>query len=551
MPKTSSESQAASKSVDSSDGQPGTQPSGKRAAVVEAFELAAANGKTLSPRLFYETVQQSPLAISITDNKADILHVNPAFETLTGYASEDVLGKNESILSHNQTPAEVYQTLWSTIQGGQTWRGTLVNRRKNGEAYLAELNISPVFDSQGGINYFLGIHRDITEVHALEQQVRHQKALIESMFDAAPVVVALIDAERKVLVDNQAYKKLLGDLHGLEPAALFLDVLEKDGFDLATALAECRSFSEVEVRLDIAGRSEPRWYSVSGTWVSELDSTVGSYFGNSGEPRCCLLLVASEVTALRQQMERAKLHHLRASLAEQERVQGMREALSGAIFQLQTPVNIIQAAVGMLDRGADSQKLREVLDQVLQSGQQAMDTLRGALPAETRESEASVNLNTLLQDVLTLQTDAFLARGVVIDWQPQTVLPSITGRPNQLRSMLMRLVENALLAVAETDRPQRLLRIATLSHDDCVEVLVQDNGPGIPDNLRLKVFEPFYSNWTRARGRRAGMGLPLAQETVNEHGGVIAINPDCAEGCQVRLTFPVGGAAGSRDEGVY
>jgi nitrogen fixation negative regulator NifL len=342
----------------------------------------------------------------------------------------------------------------------------------------------------------------------------------------------------------------MGDLHGLEPAALFLDVLEKDGFDLATALAECRSFSEVEVRLDMAGRTEPRWYSVSGTWVSELDSTVASYFDNSGEPRCCLLLVASEVTALRQQMERAKLQHLRASLAEQERVQGMREALSGAIFQLQTPVNIIQAAVGMLDRGADSNKLREVLDQVLLSGQQAMDTLRGALPEETRESQASVNLNTLLQDVLSLQTDAFLAGGVVIDWQPQTVLPSITGRPNQLRSMLMRLVENALLAVAETDCPQRLLRIITVSHDDCVDVLVQDNGPGIPDNLRLKVFEPFYSNWKQSRGR-AGMGLPLAQETVNEHGGVIAINPDCSEGCQVRLTFPVGSAANSCDEGAY
>ena len=550
MPKSTSRSPAAGKPATQDSGGTRKTASGARAPVVEAFELTADSGKALSPRLFYETVQQSPLAISITDSHANILYVNPAFESLTGYASEAVLGENESILSHRQTPAEVYGTLWSTIKGGNTWRGTLVNRRQNGDAYLAELNISPVFDAQGRINYFLGIHRDITEVHALEQQVRHQKALIESMLDAAPVVVALIDADGNVLVDNQAYKKLLGDLHAREPAALFLEAMEEDGFDLATAAAAERNFSEVEVRLDMTGRSGPRWYSLSGTWVSELDSTVASFFGNGSTPRRCLLLVAAEITALRQQMDRARLQHLRASLAEQERVQGMREALAGAIFQLQTPVNIIKAAVGMLDRGTDGSQLRGVLDQVLQSGEQALETLRGAQPAETREPETSLNLNTLLQDVLTLQTEAFLARGVVIDWQPQTVLPSITGRPNQLRSMFMRLVENALLAADECTRAQRLLRIVTGSREDCVEVLIQDNGPGIPDNLRLKVFEPFYSGWTQARGR-AGMGLSLAQEAVNEHGGVIDINPDTSDGCQVRVTFPVRSADNGYHEGLH
>ena len=415
-----------------------------------------------------------------------------------------------------------------------------MNRRESGEAYLAELHISPVLTEQGAIKYFLGIHRDVSELHALEKQVHHQKALIESVLDSAPVVVALIDPDGKVVLDNQAYKRLLGDLHAQEPATVFLEALRQDGVDIKTGCGDNIGFSDMEVRLDIAGRAEPRWFSVSGTWVDELDGTARSYFLEQARARRCLLLVANEITVLKRQMEEVRTQHLRASLAEQQRVQGMREALSGAIFQLQTPINVIQAAAGMLSRGTDLENTREVLDQVLASGEQAMETLRGALPAEHQEGETSVNLNALLQDVLTLMTEDLLAQGVIVDWHPEPIVRSVIGRPNQLRSMFMSLVDNALLAVAEYGNDHRVIRISTRSHEDSVEVLVQDNGPGIPEALRLKVFEPFYSNWSRARGH-TGMGLSLAQDTVNQHGGVIDVNPVCRDGCLIRISFPVVG----------
>jgi nitrogen fixation negative regulator NifL len=506
--------------------------------------LLAAAGQ-LSPQLFYETVQQSPMAISITDEQANILYVNPAFESLTGYTGATILGKNESILSHKQTPLEVYRELWATIKAKRTWRGTLVNRRHCGSAYLAELSITPVVNDKGAIVNFLGIHRDVTELHALERQVRHQKELMESVLDAAPVVVALVDADRRVVLDNQEYKKLLGDLRGREPAGLFLDALRQDGIELDAICRKGEGFSAMEVRLDIGGHAEPRWFSVSGTWVDELDSAADTYFSGSPRGRCCLLLLASEITKLKRQMEQLRMQHLRANLAEQQRVQGMREALSGAIFQMQTPVNVMQAAVGMLDRGTDLANTREVLEQVLDSGRQAVETLSGALPAELAEGATSVNLNALLRDVMTLMTEDFLSRGAIIEWHPQTVLHSIIGRPNQLRGMFMRLVENALLAVDEPGRDHRVVRITTRNTDEGVEVLMHDSGPGIPEDLRLKVFEPFFTGWEHARGR-AGMGLAMVQEAVNQHGGVIDINPAVREGCQVRLVFPLPAAGNDR-----
>jgi nitrogen fixation regulatory protein len=492
----------------------------------------------LSTRVFFEIAQQSPLAISITDNQANMLYVNPSFESLTGYDRAFVLGKNESLLSHKQTPVEIYQKLWATIQGKEAWRGTLVNRRKNGEAYLAELLISPVLDEQDEIAYFLGIHRDVTELNALERKVRNQKALLESILDSAPVIVSLLDAEHKVLLDNQAYKKLLGDLRGLEPAHLFLDSIQPTDHDARRPCTEGQDFEEIEVRLDIAGRVEPRWFSVSGTWVDELDCTAIGYFGDQTKGRCCLLLVANEITMLKRQLEQVRMQHLRASLSEQQRIQGMREALSGAIFQMQTPINVIQAAASVLERSGDGGRAGQVLNQALNSGREAMETLRAALPPELQERESSVNINALLQDVMTLMTGDFLAQGVTIEWHPQTIAPSIIGRANQLRSMLMRLLENALLAVTESGKPERIIRIVTRSKGDGLEVLIQDNGPGIAEASRLKIFEPFYTGWSRAKGH-SGMGLSLVQDTVNQHGGVIDIGTNSLDGCIVRITFPV------------
>ena len=102
-------------------------------------------------RTLSTVVEQSPVCIFISDPEGNLTYVNPAFSTLTGYDSADVLGRNPRLLQSGLTPPETYQELWETITAGKTWQGEFLNKKKNGELYWEWAVIAPVTDEQGGI----------------------------------------------------------------------------------------------------------------------------------------------------------------------------------------------------------------------------------------------------------------------------------------------------------------------------------------------------------------------------------------------------------------
>lgn len=116
-----------------------------------------------------ETVEHG---VVITDIDAHIEWVNQGFETLTGFNRNEVIGlrPNELVKSGEQNP-NFYQELWATILAGTTWRGEIVNRRKNGELYIEELVITPVKDQQGCIRHFVGVKQDISERKQIQAEL--------------------------------------------------------------------------------------------------------------------------------------------------------------------------------------------------------------------------------------------------------------------------------------------------------------------------------------------------------------------------------------------
>jgi PAS domain S-box-containing protein len=105
-----------------------------------------------------------------------MVYVNPGFEKVSGYSSDELIGKNPKILRSGKHSNEFWAGVWKHIASGKVWVGRIENWRKDKSPFFTELVISPIVDSHGKIAGYLGAHRDITEQIILEQQlVRSQR----------------------------------------------------------------------------------------------------------------------------------------------------------------------------------------------------------------------------------------------------------------------------------------------------------------------------------------------------------------------------------------
>lgn len=128
-------------------------------------------------RRLASAVEQAAECVVVTDPSGTIEYVNPAFETITGYRSEEVIGQNPRVLKSGKQDQGFYEALWKTISAGSVWRGGFVNRRKDGTLYQEDATISPVKDADGRIVHFVAVKRDITRETDLEEQLRQSQKM--------------------------------------------------------------------------------------------------------------------------------------------------------------------------------------------------------------------------------------------------------------------------------------------------------------------------------------------------------------------------------------
>jgi PAS domain S-box-containing protein len=155
-------------------------------------------------RVLSAAVEQSSASIVITDVEGNITYTNRKFTQLTGYAEEEVRGRNPRILNSGYSPPEMYRTLWETIRSGQEWRGEFRNRKKNGELFWESAAISPVQDARGNVIRFLAVKEDITEKRALESELRQAQKL-EGIGQLAAGIAHEINTPTQFVTDNLTF----------------------------------------------------------------------------------------------------------------------------------------------------------------------------------------------------------------------------------------------------------------------------------------------------------------------------------------------------------
>ena len=168
-------------------------------------------------RITASVFDNSQEAIVITDTNNIIIDVNPAFSHITGYARDEVLGRNPKFLSSGRQDKGFYTEMWKSLREARVWRGEIWNRRKNGEVYAELLSISVICDETGQVQRHVGVFSDITYFKDHEAELS-----MVANYDALTGV-----PNRRLLADRLRQATALAQRGGKMLAICYIDL---DGF---------------------------------------------------------------------------------------------------------------------------------------------------------------------------------------------------------------------------------------------------------------------------------------------------------------------------------
>ncbi|MBK6630217.1 MAG: PAS domain S-box protein [Betaproteobacteria bacterium] len=477
-------------------------------------------------------------AIAITDAQANIVTVSPRFTEITGYAPEEVIGKNPRILQSGRQDATFYRDMWAALASAEGhWGGEIWNKRKDGSLYPEWLSVSAVRNDAGVVMNYVAIFTDLSERVAAEQAVRNNEQRYRTMFENAPEGVWIIGADECTLEVNQHLCNLLGysreAMLGKKPTD-FADAANRRIFEAQKqhrATTVKRMYEVALLHRD--GRSIPVNFSAT------------SLFGEDGALTAVLAFVSDITERKAHEEERQRLH---AELEQRvvERTRALQtanrelEAFSYSVsHDLRAPLRAIngfshalQEEYGPLldDNGknylarvrAGSERMGELIDNLIELSQ-----------LSRREMDiAPVDLSAIASEVAAELQAGEPSRKV--EWVVAPALQA-SGDAVLLRVALMNLLGNAWKYTAK--RSEARIELGLDEIDGRHVFFVRDNGAGFDMAHVGKLFGAFQRLHSPADYPGNGIGLATVARIVRRHGGEVWAEGTPGEGATFYFTI--------------
>jgi signal transduction histidine kinase len=269
--------------------------------------------------------------------------------------------------------------------------------------------------------------------------------------------------------------------------------------------------------------------------------------------------VARRTAELRQAL--SDVRKTQARLIQQEKMASLGSLTSGIAHEVKNPLNFVNnfaeitAELTRELREALASGDREEVDLIVEdiarnteviarNGKRADSIIVSMMQhaSEASSEPESVDVNGFVEEYVNLVAHGMSARSTIVQIEIHRDYSDRAGsvfiRPQELGRVLVNLLENAFDAVGNMDAPE--IRVATRRSEDTVSILVSDNGPGVPEDIRPKIFEPFYT--TKPTGEGTGLGLSLSFDIVSGgHGGDLRLDESDGDGATFIIDLPTDG----------
>lgn len=494
-------------------------------------------------------VEQSPVAILVTDLDSNIIYISPAFTRITGYTWEDIIGKKTNILKSGKTDASTYEELWETIKSGKTWYGEWMNKKKDKSIYWEKVSVNPITDESGAIINYMAIKEDITNRKDYESeildlninlerkiQIRTEeleeinKALLtkteelEKFFSVALDLLCIANNEGYFIKVNKAWEQLLGFSVKEIEGSKFLDYIHPDDinntYDIMTVLDNnetVRGFTN-RYRTKSGEYRNIEWHSVEVNnliYAAARDVTERVEFEKS------------LTESIEKEKELNELKSRFVSMASHE----FRTPLASVMMSCETLISYWKR----LDGEQIEAKLLNIKEQVKHLGGIVNNVMQ-----VTKIQEGKIAFNPIEIDFVQL------SRKIVTDFNSVSNLKnSITYKsdfetiPMTLdRSLMVQVLHNLISNAIKYSQPDPIIDIELKSDEVNIILSINDNGIGIPESDKNHLFEPFFRAGNVKNIEGNGLGLSIVKESIELHGGKISFYSNQNKGSEFKVYLP-------------
>jgi PAS domain S-box-containing protein len=475
--------------------------------------------------------------VSSTDASGRITHVNELFCRISGYTREELLGRNQNIVNSGLHSRKFFMNMYRAIATGQSWRGEIRNRAKDGSYFWVDTTIMPTLDSSGRVTRYTAVCIDITASKQAEEMfavLRERHALA---IQGSGICLWDCDLVRDVVQFHGNWGPLLGysiEEVMLTPGNVWNRYMHPD--DLAQLELQIQRCSRGEAP---AFESEARMRHKNGQWVSILIR--GSVIERDRNGLAVRIAGTSiEITELKQ----AEAELIEARNAAEAASRAKSAFLATMSHEIRTPLNGVIGFTEMLLDTSLGDEQRAFASTIRDSGKSLLTIIDDILDFSRIEAghvaveRSPIDAKQIARDIFALLRPRAAERKLELDMHwPAAVSSNILADAGRLRQVLSNLVANA---IKFTEAGRVTIRAYDES-DGMLRIDVEDTGIGIAPEQLARLFTKFTqadSSTTRKYGG-TGLGLAICKQLVELMGGRIGATSRPGSGSRFWFTLPI------------
>jgi len=464
----------------------------------------------------FETLQEG---VYFCTPEGKLLDGNPTLVTMLGYVNKsDLLALDPKALNVDQAQTPVLGRSADDRGGVRTREVQL--RRRDGSVAICLDTSRAVWDEAGTIIRYQGTLTDVSEQRKMESALRQQEQFRQKLLESFPDLILVVDLEERYTFASSRIRDLLG----YRPEELVGKKIE----DLQDHSPEFLSlYRDVASGKQLFAASEYGALHHDGNWRT-MRASASQFFDSENE-------LSGVIISVRDITVEKKLEQ---QIIQSERLAAMGQMIGGFAHELNNPLTTIVGVSDLLREGENSESRIKQLNMLHQQASRATEIVQNLMyfSRPPAPGKTPVNLSELVTRTLHLHAYSLRKSNITVDFLPEESLPQVTGDPHQLMQVFLNLMLNAEQAIREA-RDKGTLRIRLRKTDGDIQVVFEDDGPGIAPEILPNIFDPFYT--TRRPGRGTGLGLSICKAVLKEHLGNIEATSAPGGGAVFTVSLPI------------